>query len=201
MKTKYLTIIFLCLSVAVLLGCARGRTKTSAGLARPAGSDIRADVVRKISSRVIGDIPSTGRLETVKKRGILRVALPPQEPPFQSLDPAMNLPVGFNTALVSEIALILEVKPNITILERQPDLSSYPTDWADKYDLIFLDGPAGACPRNQGIAYFYNGAAAGWKTICAADPNAALSSAVKEILVYLNETGIFAQLYRTHVIK
>jgi len=198
-NVKFCLAVFI---VAALAGCGRGAGKSGAGAARPADAGtIRSEVVRNISGRVIGEIPVAGRLGEIKKRGILRVALPPAEPPFQSLDKTLNLPVGFNPALVAEIALILEVKPNTSILDRQPDPRSYPADWTRKYDLVFLPETAAGCPPKQNIPYFYAGAAAGWKTICAADPDGGFSSAVREILIYLNETGIFAQLYRTHVVK
>jgi ABC-type amino acid transport substrate-binding protein len=186
---------------ALLAGCAGAGKNSKSAVKQPGADTIKEEVVRKISDRVIGGIPITGRLQEIKKRGILRVALPPEETPFQSLDPNLKLPIGFNPALVAEIALILDAKPNITILDRTPDLPSYPPRWKDDYDLIFLPGSQAGCPKNQSFPYFYTKTPPGWKIICAAGDDGAFPSAVGEILTYLNETGIFAQLYRTYVGK
>jgi hypothetical protein len=187
--------------LALASGCAGGGRESRNSNTRAGADTIREEIVRKISDRVIGDIPVTGRLQEIKKRGILRVALPPEEAPFQSLDPTLKLPVGFNPALVAEIALILEVKPNITILGGTSGSDSLPAGWDTKYDLVFLDGNVPACPAKQKIPYFYTLDSPHWKTICAADTDGGFTSAVIETLTYLNETGIFAQLYQTHVAK
>jgi ABC-type amino acid transport substrate-binding protein len=187
--------------LALIAGCAGEGEKNKKSNPQAGADTIREEIVQKISDRVIGGIPVTGRLQEIKKRGILRVALPPKEPPFQSLDPTLKLPIGFNPALVAEIALILEVKPNITILGGTSGAGSLPAGWSTKYDLVFLTEYDSDCPAKQKIPYFYNIARPHWKSICVADTDGGFTSAVNETLTYLNETGIFAQLYQTHVAK
>jgi ABC-type amino acid transport substrate-binding protein len=196
---KFAALAPLVLFFAVSGGCTGGEKNAAAAKNTSDAGTLRSEVIRKISGRVIGGIPNKARLGEIRKNGILRVALTPEEPPFQSLDPALKLPVGFNPALAAEIALILEVKTNLTILNGTAGSGGVPPDWGKKYDLLFLPEGAAGCPAKNSVPYFYAGPGGGWKTICAAGPGGQLTDAVREIMTYLNETGIFAQLYRTHV--
>jgi ABC-type amino acid transport substrate-binding protein len=202
MNSRNIIICAVFILIAALSSCGNRAGKNTRDTAKPADSGtIHSEIERKISGSVIGDIPLVGRLAEIKKRGILRVALPPEYPPFQSLDPALKLPLGFNPALSAEIARILEVKTNITILDKTPSLPSNPENWNDKYDMLFLPESVAGCQAKQSIPYFFTAGATGWKTICIADTDGNLTTAVREILVYLNETGIYSQLYRTYVAK
>jgi ABC-type amino acid transport substrate-binding protein len=181
-------------------GCgAHDKDRTSAV---PANADtLQREVIHKISMRVIGGISASGKLSEIKKRGVLRIALPPAEPPFQSVDPNLGIPIGFNPALAYEIATILEVKPNIVILDSNPRRREANIALEKSFDLLFLPERSDACAPGGSLPYFYSGPGAGWKTICSAETDGPLTIALKEILTYLNETGIYAQLYGTYVSK
>lgn len=202
MRSKKNRFIFLCAAViivALIFGCGRSVEKNASAKKTTDPGTLRSEVIRKISEKVIGGIPNSARLADIRRSGIIRVAYPAEQSPFQSLDPALKLPVGFNPALAAEIAQILEVKTNNTILSNPPDSKFPPQNWQSKYDLLFMPEEAHGCPAENSIRYFYSGTGKGWKTICAAGSGRELPDAVGEIMTYLNETGIFAQLYKTHV--
>ena len=107
--------------------------------------------------------------------------------------------LGQGRALASEMALILEVKLNITGLDNPPDLPHYPKDWQKEFDIVFIPEGNSGCPSKQELKYFYSGPDSGWKNLCVSGTDNTSIDAVREILTYLNETGIFAQLYATYV--
>ena len=158
---------------------------------------ITDEVITKISNKVIGHIEICGKLEEIKNRGILRVALPAEKKPFQFLDPEYGIPDGFHPALVYEISRIIGVKPNITI----PDdilISSFSgNNWESEFDMIITDNKR-LCDKERAHPFFFSGYDNGWKIICTSDSES-FSEAIDEILIYLNETGIFAQLYTGYV--
>ncbi|HOO56274.1 MAG TPA: hypothetical protein PLN69_05600 [bacterium] len=158
---------------------------------------ITDEVITKISNKVIGHIEISGKLEEIKNRGILRVALPAEKKPFQFLDPEYGIPDGFHPALIYEISRIIGVKPNITI----PDdilISTFSSGkWDNEFDMIITDNKK-LCAQESSHPFFFSGADNGWKIICTSD-SGSFSDAIDEILVYLNETGIFAQLYTGYV--
>lgn len=198
MKFRRSIIAALALIIA-LAGCA-AKPKENHIQTGPKNADtLRSEVLRKISERVIGGIPITGRLAEIKERGAILVALPPEDPPFQSIDPALGLPVGFHPALATEIALLLEVKPNITILKNEQSFQMLDPANGKKYDLVFLPEKSEDCPDDRKLPYFFTGSKKGWKTICVVDNDGSLTAAVREILTYLGETGIYTQLYLTYV--
>ncbi len=199
MKTTAISLTAFFVMIVFMSGCAANKDKRTDSLPVKQPDTIRAEVVRQISKRVLTGIPVEGRLSEVKKRGILKVALFPDDERLQRLDANFKVPVGFNPALTSEIAGILEVKPNITILGATEASGGWRSDFGEKYDLVFLPEGRTKCPEKNQIPYFYTGASNSWKKICVSDSDGAFTSAVKEILIYLNETGIFAQLYKTHV--
>ncbi len=154
--------------------------------------------MKKISGRVIGGIPAKGRLGEVRKRGILRVVLPPAEPPFQYLIPTLRTPAGFTPALVYEIAALLDVKANVTIFDPENPQGKANGSKSSDFDVAVVND-TGSCGKAKEIPFFYTGKGSGWKRFCVAGPGDELSEAVERILTYFNETGIFTQLYMTYV--
>lgn len=153
-------------------------------------------VQHQISVQVIGDIPDAGRFKEVKTRGILRVALPPAEPPFQSVMPEFNQPVGFNVALAGAIAGVLEVKQNVTIL-RPEDVSKLNSDrrTADYYDIVFRNPGMSVCQPGHSIPFFFRGQNQGWLTMCVGGDDENLFNAVNNAMSYFTEAGVFSSIY------
>ncbi len=191
--TRMKLLSFFFVALVLTSGCGGGAGNRSSGETPDRTDTIREEVVRKISRRVLSGIKLEGSLAAVKRRGILRVALAPDSPLLQHLDPNFNIPTGFNPELVAQIASMLEVKPNITMLDAVPDTIS------GDYDLIFQPEGGKLCSENSEIRYFYNGRTNEWRTICIADSDPGLTAAIREILIHLNETGIFAQVFKTNV--
>ena len=148
--------------ILFLNGCGGGDGNEDVRTGSPAaggGETIQEEIMQRVSSRVLEDVPDEGRLRIVRGRGVLRAAFPPPEPGFQESDPEFGLPVGFNPSLVAEIARVMGVKPNMTILDRPPSQPYVPRDWEEKYDLLFLPPGAGVCGEGQEVKYFYTGPA------------------------------------------
>ncbi len=186
-----------CIS-AIIASCADiSGNKSSSGAQSDAPETIQKEVMGRISRRVLSQIPDAGRLKEVRARGVLRVALPATEKPFQYPDPRFGLPAGFNPSLANEISSVLEVKTNIVMAGEVN--KSKNSDWHDKFDVMFLTGETQDCEGGRRIKYFFTGVE-GWKTLCVSEQGGPeLSAAVVEILIYLNETGIFARLYHDYV--
>ena len=162
----------------------------------PGPATLSEKVQRKISARVIGDIPKTGKLREVRQRGILRVALPPEEPPFQSMRAVLKQPAGFNVSLAGAIANVLEVKPNITIL-KQKDINRINDAGAGgaRYDIVFRNPGMAICASDRSLPYFYAGHEKSWLTLCVSGEDDSLKKAVENTLAYFAETGIFTSMY------
>lgn len=199
--TKYLAFILLVFTTFFVAasGCRSGE-RISLDVEQQFGAEtIQKEVVAKISRLVLGNIEVTGRFRMIKEKGVLRAALPPANPGFQDIDPEFGVPRGFHPALINEIALILDVKPNITLLDMAPAPPDIPPDWERDYDIIILPEGRGGCGAGKGAKFFFTGPESGWKTLCVAGEGEALILAVKEILSYLNESGIFARLHKNYV--
>lgn len=190
--------VFALFVLFIAAGCADGGRRDTAPAAMTDTPDtIQEEVMGKISRRVLAPIPDEGGLREVRDRGVLRVALPAGQKPFQYPDPRFGLPSGFNPALANEIASILEVKPNITLLEKATDINA--PEKFHEYDLVFLESQDRPCPSGKTIKYFFDGAG-DWKVLCVSESGGPeLADAIEEILIYLNETGIFARLYQNYV--
>jgi len=198
---KAISLLLSFLLAATISGCphVKNRINTPETAQNRSADTIQAEIMEKVSERILESVPQKGRLRKIRERGVIRVALPPPNPPFQERDNEFGLPVGFTPALATEIARAMNVKPNISILDALPSPGFASSSWETDYDLIFLPEGAGGCRSGQSTRYFFSGHESGWKTICATGDGKALAMAIREILSYLNETGIYARLYNNYV--
>ncbi|MEW5946620.1 MAG: transporter substrate-binding domain-containing protein [bacterium] len=175
------------------VGCARrDEARGAPGRGLPAGGlTLSQEILGKISARVLDGVPQTPRLRQARESGVLHVALSPSEPPFQYVDGDTGAPAGFNVDLAGEIARILGVKSNVTIGGRD-DASG------ESADVYFAGAGEDACAGGEGTPYFYSGRGKGWRRICAGGGDEGVAEAVGRVLDYLNETGIYARLYRRY---
>lgn len=182
--------------LAAYSGCNKHAPAPASPAGPPGPATLSEIVQRKISARVIGEIPREGTLREIRQRGILRVALPPEEPPFQSMSKLIKQPVGFNVALAGAIANVLEVKPNITIL-KQNEINGINDAGGStqRYDIVFRTPATSVCAASRSLPYFYIADDKTWLTLCVSGDDDSLMEAVENTLAYFAETGIFTSLY------
>lgn len=151
---------------------------------------------REVYRRIVREIPPGGRLDDVRRRGALRIALPPEHKPFQFVHEDLNAPAGFNVALARQMAEALEVKPEIEILSRRRVAALMRGRGNSRdYDIVFRTPGMSTCDARRSIRYFFIEKPRGWLTLCAAGPDDSLKRAVENILSYFKESGIYTYIY------
>lgn len=191
-------ILFVAMTLATGAGCARRATQETAPKALRMQETLAGEIRARISMRVLRDAPNRGRLARVRREGILEVALPPPEMPFQVRDAGRNLLFGFNVDLAEEIAGALLVKTNVRVLTDKEIERATAECASGKFDLVFPRQGAEVKPPARALPYFFTGADRPWRTLCAAGPDDSLRRAVENVLSYLNESGGFMQMYASH---
>lgn len=147
------------------------------------------EIMKKVSDRVLAGVPDTELMKGIRKRGVLRVELPAEKFPFQYLQDGR--PAGFNVDLINEIGWVLGVKPNVKIgrgeMREMKEL-----------DIFVYESKKSAEGVIGGIPFFFLGERDGWLALYVADGDEGVTEGVERILDYLEETGIFARLYRRY---
>ncbi|MEW6200734.1 MAG: hypothetical protein AB1546_02075 [bacterium] len=204
---SYISLITLLTTLMVsvsfyLTGCAGGKGEGAATkeLKEQSAPLLSEEILKKISQRVLADVPNTERLRQVQKMGILRVGLPPFEIPFQYMNEEMDLMVGFNVDMTDEIARILGAKTNLQILDWMD--GNYQTGSTNgRLDIFIFNTGEGHCNGGTEVPTFYFGHGKGWQKICIPDADRGMAEAIKQILDYLDETGIYARIYRNYFVS
>lgn len=205
-KSAGLSLMALSCAVVLLLaffhGCSHGAgdavDKTSDAHVSTSET-IQLEVMKKISDKVLGDIPNNNELARVRERGVLRVALPPGESEYVKVDPEFGMPGGLFPALLSEISNVMLLKLNMEALSEEDYSKLLKGDNYDKYDIFVVLDEVAACPYQTRV--FYN-VKDGWKSLCvASDKGDEMWEALNGILNYLNKSGIFARIYDRYAEK
>jgi hypothetical protein len=150
----------------------------------------------QVSRQVLERVPNQGQLKAVRARGVLRVALPAEERPFQYRHHELNnRPMGFNVALASQMARAFGLRPDIVILTNEQIESLRQGGKPADFDIIFRTPGMIPCPGDRSLKYFYQKEGKQWLTICVAGEDDSLKQAVETILSFFVETGVFAYLY------
>jgi len=196
--SKHIALFLIIAAAGMPSGCGKNTRNNSAQAAHAdkltAGATIGERVQHKISRQVLTGIPEKGSLKDIRKRGILKVALPPPQPPFQIYIKELRAPSGFNVALAGEFARILEVKPNFTFMPRKKAAAGKMPSM-ETFDIYFMEHGSRNCPAGRSIKYFFAGPDDGWLSICIPGKDRELFNAFKNTLFYMTETGIYSQLY------
>ena len=183
-------------------GCAggKGEDAPTKELKERTAPLLSEEILKKISQRVLASVPNTERLRQVQKMGILRVGLPPFEMPFQYMDEEMDIMVGFNVDMADEIARILGAKTNFQTLDwKNGNYQAENTNGG--VDIFIFNSMEGHCDGGTEVPTFYLGQGKGWQKICIPDADRGMSRAMKQILDYLDETGIYARIYRNYFVN
>jgi len=176
----------------IAAGCAGARRASAPASPIPSADSIQSEIIHTISKRLTAGLPDSGRLKAARERGVLRVAVVfSPDNALCHFDPDIGAPRGFIPELAAEIALMLEIKPNVELLNQ----GERP---GPEIDIVFLPEGVGGCESNNLIPYYYT-PELGWKHICVMDDDGSLKEAVARILSHMNSTGIFAQLHMAHV--
>lgn len=184
-----------------LYGCSKNNRSTDPVETSSSTSEtIQIEVMKKISEKVLGDIPNANELAKVRERGVLRVALPGGvESKYISVDPEFGMPGGLFPALLSEVSNVLLLKLNMEVLPDEEYANLLNGEYYDKYDIYVVLDEMSTCPYETKV--FYN-KSDGWKSLCVAtDKGEEISDALKEILNYMNKSGIFARIYERYAEK
>ncbi|MFH1538081.1 MAG: hypothetical protein ABIH66_03925 [bacterium] len=147
------------------------------------------EIIEKISSRVLAGVPETELLKDIHMRGVLRVELPEEEFPFQYT--LAGRPAGFNVDLIHEIGWVLGAKPNVEIGRTE-------MGGMEELDFFIYKSKKDGEVAIGGIPFFFLGEEQGWLVMYVTDGDEGLTEAIKRILDYLEETGVFARLYRRY---
>lgn len=180
---------FLVIAALAVLVCGCPEKTERPQSPQPEDALLSQEIMRRVSERTLAGVPKTELMRDIRKRGVIRVELPAEEKPFQYASGARI--EGFNADLVREIALVLGVKPNI-------EIGSGDGRGVDELDFFIYREGVGSGRRLGGKRFFYLGEKEGWLAVYVAGGDKGLSAAVENILDYLQETGIFARLYRKH---
>lgn len=187
----------LILLAAALSGCAGRPGRVPPGKAPAPKTTVAEEIRTRISRQVLHGISDRGRFRRVRSTGILTVALPPLAPPFQFRD-ATGALQGFNVDVAGEIASALMAKANIEVLDAAAFAVEAARCGAGRYDIVFLAPASPSEKPDASVPYFYSRADNGWWRICAGPEKTSLRRAVVSTLSYMNESGVFFQLYLTH---
>lgn len=198
--------VFVLVAVLVFSGCDGGGSiapdeNLSLNEASSYSETIQQEVMKKISEKVLGDVPLKGDYEKIMERGVLRVALPDTKEPYVMVDPEFGIPSGMFPALLSEISNVMILKLNMEVLPEDQYAKLLKGDYSQKYDMyVVLDGEIN-CPGQINI--FYSATSEGsWKSLCiAGEEGDELEVVVGEILTYFNKSGIFARIYERYAEK
>ena len=183
-------ILAVLLALAALSGCPSTRSGHRAGL--PPHAPVSGDVLDvdpdEAAREVLDTVPDTGRFRAIRRRGALRVCLPPAQSPFQSVHPDLGRPVGFNVALAEQIAKVFGASANVRITGRD-------TPPGTSCDITFCAAGAPCCSGPAAVKYFMRPGSHEWLFICAAQADPALKQALHNTLDYFTENGMFTYLY------
>ena len=191
------TVFVILIAALLCAGCPSGRTSSK----KPSENNIskkqqKAAAQRRVFESVVGPVPESGSLRNVMRRGKLRVALPPEEKPFQYRHRELNnQPMGFNVALAAQMAEVLDVEPDIRILSPKSIGRMNTTGAGPDYDIVFRTPGMTRCSASRSLKYFYVESSKHWLSMCVAGDDDSLYHAVENILFYFKESGIFTYVY------
>lgn len=190
LSTKWVLIVAV-LVFCIVGGCRKGPVKGEGTIRPDVGNSglMSQEILEKVSDLVLAGVPDTELMKDIRKRGVLRVELPAGEFPFQYM--MDGRPAGFNVDLVYEIGRVLNVKPNVEIGRGE-------MRGMEELDFFVYRSKEGGEGPIGGIPFFFLGEEEGWLAIYVAGGDEGLTEAIERILDYLEETGIFARLYRRY---
>lgn len=206
---KVLSYINLSLAALVMVvtivfqGCAGGHSGAPEenNAASSFSETIQQEVMKKISEKVLGDVPLKGDYAKIMERGVLRVALPQPEEPYVTVDPEFGIPGGMFPALLSEMSNVMILKLNMEVLSEDEYPKLLKGDNSQKYDMYVVLEDESNCTHKTNVFYAADSDGA-WRSLCITGAEGdELEEVVAEILTYFNKSGIFARIYERYAEK